>query len=232
MKILVTRPIQDGEEIARHLAGMGHETLLAPLLILRAVEGAPLDLAGIQAVLVTSANGVRALARRTANRDIAIFAVGPQSTQAAEEVGFLRVRNAGGDAQALAEAVLHWAKPSAGVLLHAAGEESGDELCAALAVRGFTARREILYRMEKATHLPQHAVGAIRQGEIEAALFFSPKSAELFATCVTHDGLPLHHIVAICISANTAKALGGLSFAELRIAATPDQQALLARISG
>lgn len=232
MKILVTRPIQDGEEIARHLAGMGHETLLAPLLALRAVEGAPLDLAGIQAVLVTSANGVRVLAQRTARRDVAIFAVGPQSAQAAQEAGFLRVRSAGGDAQALAEAVLGWAEPGAGALLHAAGEESGDDLCAALAARGFTARREILYRMEKVAHLPPHAAEAIRRGKIGAALFFSPKSAELFAACVTCDGISTHDIIAICISANTAKGLGGLSFAEIRIAATPDQQALLARISG
>jgi hypothetical protein len=48
---------------------------------------------------------------------------------------------------------------------------------------------------------------------------------------VTDDGLSTHNIIAICISANTAKALNGLSFAEMRIAATPDQQALLARIS-
>ena len=190
MRILVTRPIQDGEEIARRLAGMGHETLLAPLLTLRFFDGEPLDLAGVQAILVTSANGARALARRTAKRDIVIFAVGPQSAQAAEEAGFLRVRNAGGDAAALADAVLGWVKPGAGALLHAAGEESGDVLCQTLAAQGFDAKREVFYRMEKATHLSPHAAEAIRRGEIGAALFFSPKSANLFAECVARDGLP------------------------------------------
>lgn len=231
MRILVTRPLQTGEEIARRLADMGHETLLAPLLTLRLLDGPPLDLAGVQAILVTSANGVRALARRTAKRDVAIFAVGPQSARAAEKAEFLRVRSADGDAQALADAVLGWAEPGSGVLLHAAGEESGDGLCATLATRGFEARREVLYRMERSAHLPAHAAEAIRRGEIEAALFFSPKSAELFATCAVGDGLSTRNIIAICISANTAKALNGLSFAEMRIAATPDQQALLARIS-
>ncbi|HEV7959622.1 MAG TPA: uroporphyrinogen-III synthase [Rhizomicrobium sp.] len=232
MRILVTRPIQDGEEIARRVARMGHETLLAPLLTLRFFDGAPLDLAGIQAVLVTSANGARALARRTAKRDVAIFAVGPQSAQAAEAVGFVRVRNAGGDAAALADAVLGWATPGSGVLLHASGEESGDALCEALAAHGFDARREVLYRMERGVHLPPHAAEAIRRGEIEAALFFSPKSAELFAACVARDGLSTDRMIAICISANTAKALDGLPFAEMRIAATPDQDALLDRVSG
>jgi len=232
VRILVTRPIQDGEEIARRLAGMGHETLLAPLLTLRFLDGPPLDLAGIQAVLVTSANGARALARRTERRDIAIFAVGPQSARAADDSGFLRVRNAGGDAAALADAVRRWATPGSGALLHAAGEESGDALCQTLAAQGFEAWRDVLYRMEKGAHLPRQAVEAMRRGEVEAALFFSPKSANLFAECVARDGLSTDRMIAICISANTAKALNGLSFAEMRIAATPDQQALLARLSG
>lgn len=230
MRILITRPRQDGEDIARRLAGMGHESLLAPLLAVRFLEGPPLDLAGVQAVLATSANGIRALARRSANRDVAIFAVGPQSAQAARDEGFLRIRNADGDAAALAEAVSTSADPGAGFLLHAAGEEAGEALCEALKERGFRAIRKILYRMEKAAHLPSGAAQAIRDGKVDAALFFSPGSAALFADCVTRDGLSTGRLTAICISSKTAAALKGLAFAEIRIAAAPNQDALLAAI--
>ena len=227
MRILVTRPREEGEAIARRLAAMGHQTLLAPLLSVKFLDGAPLDLAGIQAVLVTSANGVRALVRRTPNRHAAIFAVGPQSAAAAREAGFLRVQSAAGDAATLAQAVARWADPRAGVLLHAAGEEASGALCERLTAHGFQTRRENLYRMEKATRLPEQAVQAIRQGEVEAALFFSPKSAALFAECVAKEDLTTDRLIAISISANTAQALKGLSFAEVRIASRPDQDALL-----
>jgi uroporphyrinogen-III synthase len=230
VRILVTRPIQDGEEIARRLALMGHETVLAPLLTTRFLDGPPLDLAGIQAFLVTSANGARALARRTSNRDIAIFAVGPQSADAAQAAGFLRVRSAEGDAMALADAAAHWAKPDGGLLLHAAGEEASPALSETLGARGFFAQRQTLYRMEKAVELPDQAVQAIRQGQVEAALFFSPKSAGLFAQCVTRAGLSTARLTAICISANTAEALKELAFAQIRVAAEPNQAALLAAI--
>ena len=60
---------------------------------------------------------------RTSARDIPIFAVGPQTADAAARAGFLRVRSADGDAAALADAVPHWADPAAGALLHAAGAE-------------------------------------------------------------------------------------------------------------
>jgi uroporphyrinogen-III synthase len=227
LRILVTRPREEGEGIARRLAGMGHQTLLAPLLSVKFLDGAPLDLAGIQAVLVTSANGVRALVRRTPNRHAAIFAVGPQSTIAAREAGFLRVQSAAGDAATLAQAVARWADPRAGILLHAAGEEASGALCERLTAHGFQTRRENLYRMEKAARLPPQAVDAIRQHEVDAALFFSPKSATLFAECTARDGLATDRLIAICISANTAAALGKLTFAEIRIAAAPNQDALL-----
>ena len=79
----------------------------------------------------------------------------------------------------------------------------------------------------KAARLPEQAVQAIRQSEVDAALFFSPKSAALFAECVARDGLATDRLIAVCISANTAAALGKLTFAEIRIAAAPNQDALL-----
>ena len=228
MKVLVTRPVEDGAEIARRLAEMGHEALLAPLLTVQFHDGAPLALAGVQAVLATSANGVRALARRTVARDIPLLAVGPQTAEAAKAAGFIRVRNAGGDAVALAEAVPRWADPAAGALLHAAGAESGGGLAQALAAHGFEVRRMELYRVEAARDLPAAAGRALRENAVQAVLFFSPRSARVFAECVARAGLSTAGLVAGCISANTAAALQGLPFAEVRIAAAPNQDALLA----
>src|ERR1700750_503441 len=100
MRILVTRPLEYGAENAQRLAGLGHEALLASLLTVAIHDGAPLPLAGVQAVLATSANGVSALAARTTVRDLPVFAVGPQTAEAAERAGFIRIRNADGDAVA------------------------------------------------------------------------------------------------------------------------------------
>lgn len=209
---------------------MGHQAVLAPLLTVWFLDGPSLDLAGVQAVLVTSANGARALARRVMPRDIPIFAVGPQTAEAAKVEGFLRVRSADGDAGALADSVAGWTDPGAGALLHAAGEEAGTVLIESLSAKGFQTGREILYRMEKAKRLPPQAAAAIREGALDAALFFSPKSAALFAECAARDKLSADRLIAICISANTRDALGGLKFAEIRVASAPNQDALLACI--
>jgi uroporphyrinogen-III synthase len=228
MRILVTRPLEDGAEIARRLAELGHEALLAPLLTVAIHDGAPLQLAGVQAVLATSANGVRALAARTPLRDMPVFAVGPQTAEAATQAGFVRVRNADGDAAVLADAVPGWADPTAGTLLHAVGEEGSGWLAETLIARGFQVRREPLYRVEAMAQLPPAAAAALRQGAVQAAMFFSPRSARVFAACMTAAGLSTENLIALCISAATAGALSGLPFADTRIAAAPNQAALLA----
>ena len=228
MRILVTRPAEDGAEIARLLADMGHEAVLAPLLTVQIFDGPKLALDGMQAILATSANGVRALAVRSDARDVPVFAVGPQTADAAAQAGFIRVRNADGDAVALADAVSGWADPKAGVLLHAAGAEGSGWLAEALAAKGFQVRREILYRVEAAAQLPDIAAQALRENSVQAALFFSPRSAQIFADRVAQGGLATAGLLAVCISAKTADAFKGLSFAEFRIAAAPNQAALLA----
>jgi uroporphyrinogen-III synthase len=225
MRILVTRPREDGAETAALLAARGHDALLSPLLETRWFDGPQLDLAGIAAILATSANGVRALIRRTSRRDVPIFAIGPQTTQEAQAAGFARVENADGDAATLAEAVPHWTTPGAGALLHVCGEQNEGALAERLTRHGYAVRREILYVVEPRPLSPE-AMMALRDGDVDAAIFFSPRSARIFVEQA--QGLPPSGVIALCISPATAKALPHGLFREVRIAAKPNQDALLA----
>src|SRR4051812_10637191 len=102
MRILVTRPQEDGEETTALLAQMGHQALLAPLLFTHFLECPAPDLSGVQAMLATSANGVRAFTRLSPRRDLPLFAVGPQTALVARDAGFAHVEDADGDVEDLA----------------------------------------------------------------------------------------------------------------------------------
>ncbi len=229
MRILVTRPQEDGAAVAARLAARGHQALLAPLLETRWLDGPKLELSGVAAILATSANGVRALVRRMSltslRRDIPVFAVGPQTAEAARAAGFLRVENADGDAHALAAAVPRWLAPSAGALLHVCGQDSAGNLAQALEEKGYAVRREILYAVEVVKLAPE-AAEALRGGALDAALFFSPRSARAFLEQA--PDLPLQGVTAFCISPATAAVLPAGLFAAIRVAAAPNQEALLA----
>jgi uroporphyrinogen-III synthase len=225
MRILVTRPREDAERIARKLASLGHEPVVVPLLETRFLDGDEIALDGVQAILATSANGVRAFARRSARRDLPLFAVGPQTAQEARAAGFAVVRDAGGDANALGDAASKWAAPEAGMLLHVKGADAPSALAALLGRKGFAAKSVVLYDMATLAEPPRELGEAFARG-IDAALFFSPRSAGIFKNCA--GGLATDAAIAACISQATASALAPLIFREVRIAKEPNQQALLA----
>lgn len=224
MRVLITRPEDDATRIAARLEDLGHEPVLMPLLTLRLLDGPEVVLDGVQAILATSANGVHALARRTQRRDVPLFAVGPQTDAAARTAGFQSVRNAKGDAEALARATAEWAKRDGGVLLHVKGAEGGSALAEHLNADGFKVRSTVLYDIA-APDAPPAAFAPALAGA-GAALFFSPRSARVFKECA--HGLATDHLIAVCISAAAASALKPLAFREIRIAAQPNQQAILA----
>ncbi|MDE2182262.1 MAG: uroporphyrinogen-III synthase [Alphaproteobacteria bacterium] len=229
MRILVTRPQDAAAEFAAALQAIGHQTLCASLLTVRLLDGPEPDLQGVAAIVVTSANGVRALARRTPRRDLPLIAVGPQTAQAGRLSGFAHVESADGNAELLAEALPRWIPPQAGKILHAAGSDAGDGLPRRLVAKGYDVRQEVFYEVTATPSLPVDAARALGEGAIDAAFFFSPRSAKAFRKAVGRAGLETScmAMIAICISAPTAQALAPLTFREVRIAEKPNRDALL-----
>ncbi len=226
MRVLITRPEEDAARIAALLKERGHEPVIAPLLAVRFHDGAEISLAGVQAVLATSANGARALARRTAQRDVPVYAVGPQTEEEARALGFHNVRNADGDSRTLAAAIVQWASPSKGALLHVKGAEANGTLATLLKAHGFEVQTSVLYDVAATVTLPEDIRAMFARHEIDAALFFSARSAQVFQDCAQE--FDLSPVIAVCISESTAAALQPLSFREVRIASAPNQIALLA----
>ena len=232
MRVMITRPREDARPLAEALAARGVESLLEPLLEIVPVAVARIDLAGVQAVMLTSANGARALAAATDVRDITVLAVGAATAAAA--AGFARVETAGGDVAALADLASAVCDAAAGPLVHVAGSHVAGDLAGRLSERGFTLRRETLYTAERAEALSVGAVVALRQGAIDAVLLFSPRTAGSFVTLAARAGVTadLARVRALCLSAAVAEAAGTVAWRAIDVAARPDQEALLALVAG
>ena len=235
MRVINTRPHPDAAALTEVLAGLGHEVIAAPLLEIR-FEDRPrsLDLRGVQAVMATSANGVRALAVATEARDVALFAVGDATARAAAELGFARVTSAGADVEALSAAVTAALDPEAGELLHAAGTRVAGDLAGALARTGFATRRVALYEARAVDILPVGAEAALRSGNVDAVVFFSPRTAETFVRLVRDAGLAqaCQMVNAYCLSRAVAGEISALQWRGVGIAERPEQESLLNLLSG
>ena len=231
MKLLVTRPREDAATLIEAARARGLEPVLEPLLRIRFHADAAPALAGVQALLFTSANGVRAFAASSAERRLPALAVGDATARAAGAAGFAAVASAGGDVESLVRLVVARHAPDAGALLHAAGREVAGDLAGRLADAGFTMRRAVLYSAEAATELTAPTRAALNAGLLDLALFFSPRTAATFARLAAAD-FPARGDgpVALCLSQAVAAALAGPSWRGLRVAAAPTQAALLAAL--
>jgi uroporphyrinogen-III synthase len=232
LRALVTRPREESEGLARALAARGIEPVIEPLMKVHYLAPVALDLGSVQAVLCTSANGVRALARASGERRVPLLAVGDATAARARSEGFTAVGSAGGDVSDLARLAAARLCPQDGQLLHIAGNIVAGDLVEMLRERGFVIERRVLYEARPTMALSQSTVDALRSGSIDFALFFSPRTAAIFAELAGAAGVTecCTTMTAVSISRAADAALGNLRWRDRRIAERPNQSALLAAL--
>jgi uroporphyrinogen-III synthase len=231
VRILLTRPEADAQRTAAALRARGHEVMIAPLLSIAILSDADLGAGPWAGILVTSANAVRAIAvhrRHDEIRGVAVFTVGERSAQAMRMAGFTNVISADGNVNDLAALVAARLQPVA-PLLYLAGEERSGDLAGALRGQNFAVQTVLVYRAIAADKLSPAAADALAAG-LDGVLHFSRRSAEAYVNAAHGSSLitealtgPVHY----CLSARVAEPLKAAGAANVRIAARPDEMALL-----
>jgi len=233
-RALVTRPRAEAAELAAALAARGIAALIEPLLDIQFRSGPMPNLVAVQAVLCTSGNGVRALARLSPERRLPLLAVGDATAARAHAEGFAEVASAGGAVEDLAALAAARLSPEGGPLLHVAGSVTAGDLAGLLRARGFAVERAVLYEARPAAALGAATVRSLDAGLVDIALFFSPRTAAIFRELALRAGIApaLARIAAVSLSPAADQALEGLPFAARHTAARPDQPSLLAVLDG
>lgn len=236
MAVLVTRPIPDNEVTAAALRARGFAALLAPMLRFEALPFQDEDDAGFGAVVVTSANALRALQAKPIDRalqKLPLFAVGKHTASAAGEAGFARVISAGGDASALRDTIVAAAKAKeikkTRPLLYLAGADLARNLAGDLGAQGFTVITRTTYRMAAVADLPRQACDAFAANGIEAVLHYSRRSARAFLDAARAGGVEISALAVLqgCISDNVAAVFREAGAPQVLAARSPDEIALL-----
>ncbi len=191
-----------------------------------------IDLAGVQAILFTSANGVRAFAALTPDREIPVYAVGDRTGAVAAENSFAQVESAGGDVEKLAALIVQRCDPNGGVLLHPAGTIVAGNLAGYLEGAGFEVRRSVIYNVHQATGINDEICTALLDGELDLVLFFSPRTAKTFVDLAISQGLEsaCERLEVLCLSNAVASAADPIMWRRVMVAPEPTQISLLATL--
>jgi uroporphyrinogen-III synthase len=237
MAILVTRAHPDNEATAAKLRADGHEVLLAPVLKFEPVMFHDESEAEYSAIIVTSANAIRAVAPQLQELDLLklpLFAVGEHTAAAARDAGFTEVIAAGGDAAALRDKVVQSARGKVlkkkSTLLYLAGADLSRDLSGELGAEGFSVVTQTTYRMAPVTHLPRDVCDGFAAHGIEAVLHYSRRSARAFLEAARGEGVEISALAIpqCCLSEAVAGVLREAGAAQVIVAATPDEIALFA----
>ncbi|MDJ0683947.1 MAG: uroporphyrinogen-III synthase [Alphaproteobacteria bacterium] len=229
--VWIPRPLDDARPLAETLAELGYAPLIAPLMAIK-FEPAEVALAPGDALVFTSANGVRAFAAANpteAHRDRTVFAVGAATASQAHDAGFSDIRDAAGDVETLTERIAADWRPYNGVLHHIAGATVAGDLKGTLERRGYRVARHVLYRADPADTLPEAVETALKGGTLAAALFYSPRTARIAAELIAAQKLKsaLTDVRPLCLSAAVADVLDQANWPGVATAAEPTQASLL-----
>lgn len=229
MRVLITRPLPEGERTAKALRAKGHEVLLASLMQVRPI---PAVISGNwSAVIITSANALRVLSptQLAPLLKLPLYAVGERSAEAAREAGFNNVRSAQGDASALIRLIDERYANESAPHLYLAGVDRAADIAGALAGKGINVTTVEVYRA-MTTGFPLELITAIEQNKLDAVLHFSRRSADNFVigartAALVAKVLTLRHL---CLSAQVAEPLTAVGAPNVAVARRPDEASLLA----
>lgn len=234
VRLLITRPREEGEATARLLAKRGHETLLAPLLSISLRDDIGFPSGPFDGLIITSSNALRFLEARGRlgqflNLPLAV--VGARTAAFARALGFHDLPVIAKTVDELIGAFA--ATDRGGHFLYVRGREVRRDLAHDLARPHRTIEEFIGYEAKANPFLAKSVKSSLQSGEIDGVLLYSPRTARIFAEAACKAGLAeyLSTVRAYCLSAEVAAALCPLSFAELLTASPPTEEMLLALLS-
>ncbi len=211
MQFIVTRPDEDAADLGRDIEALGHRAILAPLLAMRAT-GAALDFDGVQGLIATSRNALRALAdgpHLDAAIRLPVFVVGKASAAMARRLGFADVRAGESGARELVALIQASCPADTGALCYLCGDVVAFDLEPPLTAQGYEVRRQVVYNAVEATALPNAAIAALSGGADTGVLLMSRRSAAVFARLVQKlgRGAAARELCYACMSPAVAEGL-------------------------
>ena len=216
LPLVLLRPQPGNDASAARARELGLDVVQVPLFETLAVEPPPLPAGPFDALLLTSANGVR-FGRNVlaAFAPLPLYAVGTATAQAAREAGHQHILTGDGDAASTVPLIVRDGHIH---VLHLCGADVRPFDSLSLQIVRYIAYRAA-ERAESVVRPPLDKLG------VAVAAIHSPRAGALFASLITPARRSAIRIAAM---SPASAAACGTGWAEISISATPDDTALLA----
>lgn len=207
--ILVTRPIEESTQTAERLEQLGHRVVIAPMLKVEPVSFEIPD--DNRSIIITSKNAARMGLLNIGNKARPIFAVGEKTAEEARRQGFTNITVGPGTARQMVPMLLECGLSDKRKYTHLCGNNLSYNISDVLCGEGLDAVNTITYQTRPVGGLSVGVQEALDAGEVDIALFYSPRTATIFEETVADYGRSdwLGTMDALCLSTRVAENLLG-----------------------
>lgn len=180
MHILLTRPLEDSQELILRFKSLGHQVSHLPVINIEKKDYENINLNEFKGIIFTSANAIKNLNVSKINKNIFCFCVGEATEKIVKEKGFQNIFTASGNVANLKEIILQNFDKKIGNLVYVSGELISYDLDLELKKEGYTIKRIITYKVNSNQILSDEFIKDLKSSIPEIVFIYSENSARSY----------------------------------------------------
>ena len=180
MHILLTRPLEDSQELILRFKSLGHQVSHLPVMNIEKKDYENINLNEFKGIIFTSANAIKNLDVSKINKNIFCFCVGEATEKIVKEKGFQNIFTASGNVANLKEIILQNFDQKIGNLVYVSGEIISYDLDSELKKEGYTIKRIITYKVNSNQILSDEFIKELKSSIPEIVFIYSENSARSY----------------------------------------------------
>ena len=232
MHILLTRPLEDIQELILKFQELGHAVSHMPVIKIEKVNYKSINFFEFGGIIFTSSNAIKYLDTRLLDKNKICFCVGSATEKKARSLGFQNVISADGNVSNLKELILQNFNPSSGKLLYISGEVTTSDLDQDLISSGHDVKRIINYTARSIENLDEKFIEKLKQKMPDIVYIYSQNSALSFLKLIKNYNLRdfWMNTNLMCISEKTSSILNEIKWKKIFIFSPGEEEFLLYKI--
>ena len=232
MHILITRPLDDSEDIILKFRDLGHKVSHMPVIEIEKVSFQDIDFGEYKALIFTSANSLKFLDTKKIHKKIFCFCVGLATEKKALQLGFQNVITAEGNVRNLEELIQQNFNSSDGKILYISGEVISNDLDKNLNLKGYNVKRIINYKTKPIQKLDDKFIQSLKLNIPQIVYIYSKSSAESFLNLSKYYDLNDYWMNTnlMCMSEKTSSVLNKIKWKKIFLFSPGEEEYLLYKI--
>ena len=180
MHILLTRPLEDSQELILRFKSLGHQVSHLPVINIEKKDYENINFSEFEGIIFTSTNAIKNLNVSKINKNIFCFCVGEATEKIVKEKGFQNIFTASGNVANLKEIILQNFDKKIGNLVYVSGELISYDLDLELKKEGYTIKRIITYKVNSNQILSDEFIKDLKSSIPEIVFIYSENSARSY----------------------------------------------------